>query len=216
MRNIETMADVERNAEEARITEDTSGPPPSYESTFKRLKSVKEESSGPGDCIQKFFTVLCGSVIGTVAIGLVLAIPLAMIIVGAIHLHDCPIERFIPIYLIVGGCFGVVQSVMTTSLRIKNQRQKKDEENARPHPASGIVSCFLLAWFIAGSVWVYRIYGQVNMDNPSSVNYCHAGTYWFTFVLITAGYVSMALSLCCCLTIGALACCMAGKDPDPS
>lgn len=70
---------------------------------------------------------------------------------GAIHLHDCPIERFIPIYLIVGGCFGVVQSVMTTSLRIKNQRQKKDEENARPHPASGIVSCFLLAWFIAGN-----------------------------------------------------------------
>jgi hypothetical protein len=211
------MADVERNGEEGRITNNSNDPPPSYESTFNRLKSVKDESSGPGDCFQKFVTVLCGSVIGTIAIGLVLAVPLAMIIVGAIHLKDCPIERFIPIYLIVGGCFGVVQSLMTTSFRVRNQRKKKEEDNAKPHPASGIISCFLFAWFIAGSVWVYRIFHTVTMSNSADPTYCHAGTYWFTFVLITAGYVAMALSLCCCLSIGAVAMCVGStKKPNES
>lgn len=202
------MADVEGNREEGRITDDD--PPPSYESTFKRLQSVKEESSGPKDCIQKFFTVLCGSVIGTVAIGIVLAIPISMIVVGAIHLNDCPVERFIPIYLIVGGVFGVVQSLLTGSFRIKNQRNKKDDENARPHPASGIISCFLLAWFIAGSVWVYQNYSRVTTDDPSKGTYCHGGTYYYAFVLITVGYIFLALSICCCCTLGAVAACMDG------
>jgi len=37
------------------------------------------------------------------AVGLSLGIPVTMIIFGYIHVNDCPAERFIPIYLIVGG-----------------------------------------------------------------------------------------------------------------
>jgi hypothetical protein len=70
---------------------------------------------------------------------------------GSIYLHDCTIERFIPIYLIVGGCFGIIKNISNIVQRIHNKKEDKDDENAKTNPFDGLVSCFLLAWFIAGS-----------------------------------------------------------------
>jgi hypothetical protein len=30
-------------------------------------------------------------------------------VAGVIHLEDCPVQPFIPIYLLVGGCFGLLK-----------------------------------------------------------------------------------------------------------
>lgn len=222
--------DVERNEQASETTKITSAPrptsgnasdaPPSYDSLYGQLKSVRNEASGPGDYVSKSCGILCASVIGTILLAPVLAIPIAMIVVGSIHLNDCPVERYIPIYLIVGGCFGALQTILTFSLRLKNHREDKNEgrgrqqqnedgsgntdSNARPNPGSGIISCFLLAWFIAGSVWVYRIYTTVDTSDVSSSHYCHGSVYWFAFVLITVGYVCMALSCCCAALCGIL------------
>ena len=69
---------------------------------------------------------------------------------GSVYLHDCPLERYIPIYLIVAGCFGVIKNISSVVQRCKNRKEERDEENAKSNPFDGIVSCFLLAWFIAG------------------------------------------------------------------
>lgn len=220
---------VEEATEETRITAAPSGnasspdaaPPPSYDSLYGRLKSVRTEASGPKDYVARSCGLLCASVVGTILLAPLLAIPIAMIAVGASHLSDCPAQRYIPIYLVVGGCFGVLQMLLTFSLRVKNHREEKGaaaaadserqgegstDSNARPNPGSGIISCFLFAWFITGSVWVYGIYTTVNTTGSASSlpDYCHGGTYWFAFVLITLGYVAMALSCCCAVTCGIL------------
>jgi hypothetical protein len=70
---------------------------------------------------------------------------------GAIHLNDCPAERMIPIYLIVGGSFGILKNLLSIGQRCKNRDEEdSDEKNTKPNPVDGIVGCFLLAWFIAG------------------------------------------------------------------
>jgi len=70
--------------------------------------------------------------------------------------NDCPFEHYIPIYLIVGGCFGIVKNVSSMVQRVRNKRENRDEENARTNPFDGVLNCFLLAWFIAGELMLSR------------------------------------------------------------
>ena len=65
-------------------------------------------------------------------------------------LYDCPKERYIPIYLIVGGVFGVLKNVSSMVQRILNQKNEQEEDNAKTNPIDGILNCFLIGWFIAG------------------------------------------------------------------
>ena len=69
---------------------------------------------------------------------------------GAMYLKDCPIEPYIPIYLIVGGSFGVLKNLSNVAQRLKNRREESDEENAKTNPFDGTLNCFLMVWFIAG------------------------------------------------------------------
>ena len=67
-------------------------------------------------------------------------------------MHDCPYERYIPIYLIVGGCFGIVKNLSNIVQRARNKRENREDDNARTNPFDGTLNCFLFAWFIAGLV----------------------------------------------------------------
>jgi len=69
---------------------------------------------------------------------------------GSVYLYDCPYERYIPIYLIVGGCFGFVKNISSIVQRIRNKRENRDDDNAKTNPFDGVLNCFLLAWFISG------------------------------------------------------------------
>lgn len=71
--------------------------------------------------------------------------------VGSLKLHMCPVERYIPIYLIVGGSFGILRN--SGSLIKKLYCQKKGSEENSSDIATiidSLISCFMLAWFIAG------------------------------------------------------------------
>jgi len=69
------------------------------------------------------------------------------------HLKDCPAERMIPIYLIVGGSFGVVKNLSNLFQRARNKGDEDAEEKmTKTNPFDGILNCFLFAWFIAGKL----------------------------------------------------------------
>jgi len=174
--------------------------PPSYDSIFGQVKAVKSESSGVVDFFKKFLVLILGTLGCTVFIAIFLAIPISMIAIGSIYIHDCPYERFIPIYLIVGGCFGIVKHLSNMGQRIRNKRENRDEENANTNPFDGVLNCFLLAWFIAGNVWIYRSFGRFSSD-PTSADYCNYTLYWYAFWLTTASYIVAFVSCCCfCIT----------------
>lgn len=39
----------------------------------------------------------------TIILGVTIVIPICMIVMGSIYLHDCPQGEYIPVYLLVGG-----------------------------------------------------------------------------------------------------------------
>ena len=88
--------------------------PPSYQSLFRQISLQLSQTESQGSSTLR---ILCGllslmvmSVSGlivlisaTLFIIVLIGAPLTMIIMGSLHIHDCPAQRFIPIFLIVSG-----------------------------------------------------------------------------------------------------------------
>jgi len=72
---------------------------------------------------------------------------------GALYLDDCPVERYIPIYLIVGGVFGLFQNISGLVQSVCQQKSSDHENSALSKFckfSESIIGCFIIAWFIAG------------------------------------------------------------------
>lgn len=54
---------------------------------------------------------------------------------------------------------------------------------------------FLLGWYIAGNVCVYRTYGHYSTVDPAKSDYCFPGVYVQAFWVITMANVVIVLSL---------------------
>ncbi|XP_061565544.1 transmembrane protein 272-like [Cololabis saira] len=141
---------------------------------------------------------------------------IAYIAIGAVYLHDCPRQPYIPIYLIVLGVFGVLLSVLRC---LPGTQQPRDG----PHTSLSrvctswklLMFTFLFCWFIAGNVWIYSIY-QPNYDKNTSVDpHCDKTLYLFSFWITTLVYIFLGLAvtikLCVCMCA-----CICGLCPGTS
>ncbi|XP_075265734.1 transmembrane protein 272-like isoform X2 [Convolutriloba macropyga] len=182
--------------------------PPSYNSLFGELKAAKADSGGANmDFFKKIVAILMGSIATTIILALFLAFPIAMIVIGALKLDDCPAEEFIPKWLLIMGCFGLLKNLMSLGQQVFNKAKDNNDKNASKNPIECILDLFLFAWFIAGSVWVYRTYETVSWKTPpSSPEYCDELLFQFSFWSLTLVYLFIALSCLLCM-FGA--CCVA-------
>lgn len=148
-------------------------------------------------------TLLAGTIGCSVAIVVCFGVPMASIVIGSLYMFDCPAEHFIPIYLVVGGCVGLITTF--TSLVDRCQRRRIDEYDQHHDrgndvsPISALFSCFLFAWFIAGNIWVYRTYGRFTTE-PNEMDYCHPVLYSYAFWLTTVMYMIFVI-FCGCFCI---------------
>ncbi|PVD34316.1 hypothetical protein C0Q70_05587 [Pomacea canaliculata] len=175
--------------------------PPSYESLYGRVKSAKSESSGFVSFMKSAFLILVGTAGCTFLLAFFMAIPIAMIVIGAYYLHDCPAERYIPIYLVVGGCFAFLRMFISVGLRIRracNPRESDEDREEIMNPLNSLLDCFQIAW----QCWIYRTYGKFNGTDQTSENFCDPTLYYFAFWLTTSVYIFMALGFCCACCFG--------------
>lgn len=104
----------------------------------------------------------------TIILGVTIVIPICMIVMGSIYLHDCPQGEYIPVYLLVGGMyiiftvlkmvtciwhlgiFGIVKQLLHLSARVRKTEEERQEENLRQTPTQTLLNCFMLGWFIIG------------------------------------------------------------------
>ncbi|XP_063801201.1 transmembrane protein 272-like isoform X2 [Pseudophryne corroboree] len=124
------------------------------------------------------------------------ALSIAMVIIGSMHVDNCPVEPKIPIYLIVAGVFHLVAFAL---LPLKLVGDKL------AYAIESIMALFSFCWFIAGSVWVFRIY----QDNPRR---CNDLVYKFAFGILIFEYIFLAflvavicLCTCCAGCLGLMA-----------
>ena len=108
---------------------------------------------------------------------------------GSVYLHDCPVEPLIPIYLIVAGAVLVLTGCCSTSQADEQNRAKR-----KVNLAGILFNIFNLAWFIFGSVVVFRAFQPV-FENTKSNRYCNKTVYIFAFVLLVIEYVFVAMGI---------------------
>lgn len=188
--------------------------PPSYNSLFGKIAEAKVTSDGNVDFVRKSIGIVCNSVIATVFLVVFLAVPIAAIVIGGLYLHDCPKQKYIPIYLIVFGAFSIVKALssLVDNCRARNN-DGEQEENKPKGSCDVIIGCFLSVWFMPGSVWVYTTYKHFSTDE-SSDEYCQPTLFYFSFWLIIGQYIVIGLlSLLCCLCCISMLCC---SDKKPS
>jgi len=74
---------------------------------------------------------------------------------GAVYFEDCPVQRFIPIYLIVGGAFGLwgtFSGFVQSACNLKDPDKERVVFSVLCKVSETIVGCFMTAWFIAGEL----------------------------------------------------------------
>ncbi|XP_068701421.1 transmembrane protein 272-like isoform X1 [Montipora foliosa] len=182
--------------------DEATGPPPSYTSIFGEIKDARQGSSSVPEFLKKLVLILVGTIGCTIAIGLFMAIPIAMIVIGAKYKNDCPLEDKIPIYLIVAGSVGVFRNLISLGQRSRSSNNDDDSDKRR-NPCSSVLDTFLFIWFICGNVWIYRNYEPDNYTDPDAAGYCNKTLYLFAFWVTTATYIMMGV-LCCCICCAAM------------
>ncbi|XP_064608849.1 transmembrane protein 272-like [Liolophura sinensis] len=187
--------------------------PPSYASLRNKLRESRIESQSTFQFLWKLIVlVLCGTVGYILIVTLMFLLPIAMITMGALYFHQCSVEPYIPIYLIVMGSFSLFQIIVNIVLRYRKQPSSgeyDDEAQDRMRPFEVLITCFILGWFIAGNVWIYRTYGMYQWTDKAAANYCNRELYLFSFWITSAIYIMFAC-LCCCGIIASVItyCCL--------
>ncbi|KFB37570.1 AGAP011344-PA-like protein [Anopheles sinensis] len=169
---------------------DIETPPPSYDSLFGRVREAHKSSKGVFDFVTNVVILVLGTLGCTIILGITIVIPVCMIVLGTLYLYDCPQGEYIPVYLLVGGAFGVLKQLLHLSTRVRS-REEQELERLRQTPTQTLINCFMLGWFIIGSFWVYQIY-EPNYD-PALGKYCNKSLYLFTFWLITSVYMTLGV-----------------------
>ncbi|KAG8181406.1 hypothetical protein JTE90_023569 [Oedothorax gibbosus] len=91
-------------------------------------------------------------------------VPIAMVVIGSLYLKECPVQPYIPIYLVVGGAFGIFYNFISV--------YRRNTKSVSYNVFDGIMNLFFVIWFIIGCVWVYSI-KHVEFYVTTDSDYCH-------------------------------------------
>lgn len=92
-------------------------------------------------------------------------VPICMMIIGSVYLHQCSQNPYIPVYLLVGGIFGIMKQLLHLSVRVRKRGEERDEENLRQSPTQTLLCCFMLGWFIIGESFFLLLKKQIDINS---------------------------------------------------
>ncbi|UJR08784.1 hypothetical protein I4U23_013040 [Adineta vaga] len=125
--------------------------------------------------------------------------------IGASNQSSCPIEPRIPLYLIVFGSVNLIIICFSTIACIVHNL-KKDENMFGfyyVHCTAIMIIIFQIfnfIWLVIGSVWVFRVFIDVQYNQPYQPTYCQGNVYQFTIVQVILQYV-FPFVFCCCKNV---------------
>ncbi|XP_060552392.1 transmembrane protein 272-like isoform X2 [Ruditapes philippinarum] len=177
---------------------------PDYGSFMYEIREADNDSENVIEFCCKTSNIICNSLVVTVCVGLSIAIPVAMISIGVKNLEDCPKEPRIPVYLLVGGCFGMIKLLSTLWRNIQIRRYEdmdtefgdsdSDEAfaNKTYRTMDTLLFLFLVGWQIVGTYWTLTIWTpsfKQTLHEPS--NWCDKTVYYFTVSQLCGSYIVM-------------------------
>ncbi|XP_062613484.1 transmembrane protein 272-like [Saccostrea cucullata] len=191
----------------SRLTTTSQGDSSSYGSVLSQIQENTSDCEGIVDFLSRTNRVLWSTILSTVFLLMFTALPLSMIAVGSTYRNECPVEPRIPIYLLVGGSFGLIKVLLMLWNQKKRNSDTCDDEDDDADTEDAVVrrttkftsfilTIFLLVWFVMGNIWFYNIW-KPNFDQPlhEPRNWCHEVVFRYTFYHLVTCYGLLGLGM---------------------
>ncbi|KAJ3632187.1 hypothetical protein MTP99_009207 [Tenebrio molitor] len=120
------------------------------------------------------------------------AVNFAMLVVGCLNVHKCPVNKNIPLFLIATGAIGLVSKF------VSYVRNRLSSHVQVVYIESALYSVETIFFFL-GTYWVYKEF-QPSYDPINAKLYCNKTAYLFAFTYLTIFYgfiVALLLGFCC-------------------
>uniref|UniRef100_T1IND4 Transmembrane protein n=1 Tax=Strigamia maritima TaxID=126957 RepID=T1IND4_STRMM len=162
--HITDDAKVESGANDAQSVEDSVDA-----SLWENICTLRKKTTSGFVFLTKSIGLITAT-IGWIALAIILPLlPLAGLIIGAIHKDDCPADKRIPIWLIVWSSVLLMRQIIILGC--------KQCESARESTCSKavfwIVDVFIISSFIYGSVLIFGIYKPEYEGDANTPNLCN-------------------------------------------
>ncbi|KAM8898520.1 transmembrane protein 272-like [Spinachia spinachia] len=128
-------------------------------------------------------------------------LPVAQIAIGAVHLEDCPLQHYVPVYLVVVGVLELLMALLSCPPCAQGPEDGPEDGPSTPLSRvcaawSWLMPVVVFCWFIAGNVWIYSIYEPNYIRNSTNAEpYCDKTVYLFAFWTTTLIYILLELIL---------------------
>ncbi|MEE6513591.1 hypothetical protein FKM82_021328 [Ascaphus truei] len=116
-----------------------------------------------------------------------IVLSIAMISMGALYKDDCPIQPYIPIYMVVAGVSHLATLILQL-LKLACELLSLILES--------LVVSFSLAWFITGSIWVFSVYNDYRGQCKQSLYLFAFGTLLFEYAVILMAVIFAFATFC--------------------
>lgn len=131
-----------------------------------------------------------------VMLPLTVVVSIAYIAIGAVYLHDCPVQEMIPIYLIVAGAFACFPFLGDLCSSKGSESFFKIKLRKSFASWNSLVTKFLFCWFLTGNYWIYSVFEPSYDKNGTDVSrYCNKTLYLFSFSTTTIIYILLGIAL---------------------
>ncbi|CAF4176496.1 unnamed protein product [Adineta steineri] len=175
------------------------------------LKSKGRRTTKAAALIATQLNILYHGCIVIIVMSVLSSLSIAALVIGFIKQGECPIQAWIPRWLIIFGSVGLGWCALFILMAIVKMSCCHREEHCRAENCFMTGFCFLLivfvfffSWMIAGSVWVFTVRTRVQFEYPSDANYCQKLVYNMAFGCILTQYGIIGLALCltaCCFAL---------------
>ncbi|CAF3985325.1 unnamed protein product [Adineta steineri] len=128
-------------------------------------------------------------------------LPWASLVYGILYINQCPKQSMIPIWLIGNGVSGIILLyIWILYLICQLCRDHETDLNEKKNVCfictlfiTVILLIFFIAWLIAGGVWMFSLKYPVDVNDPTSNNYCDYSTLENSFVFIIMELIMVGL-----------------------
>ncbi|XP_065307122.2 uncharacterized protein [Dermacentor albipictus] len=187
-----------------------------YGSISYQIREANEEASGFFDFMGRALAIVGTSVVVTVLLAMFSVLPLLMMIIGVQYLQECPKEPNIPLYLLIGGAFGLIKVGTLLYHQMRRRRYERLDDaladgdidelwsSTSTKVTEYALTIFLLVWFGMGNHWVLHIYRpryEPLLREPN--NYCDKTVYTFALIhlLVCYGVIGLWVIEVICLAL---------------
>ncbi|CAF4154361.1 unnamed protein product [Rotaria socialis] len=169
-------------------------------SVFARIYEEYTDAEHFFDFAKKTAAILFQTKAASLIFAASLVLPIIMISVGISNLEECPLDRNIPVFVLVGGALALLKLLQVLWKQYNRHSAPSEEETTDTQNGStfmeGLTTIFLIIWFIYGNYLIlhYRL-PRFEQTTEDPENWCSKNVYFLTIISVAYTYASVTIMI---------------------